>query len=392
MSANRTILKRLLQDNQIEVRDGIIFDVPPDPLPAQFQFSYVEGMMLGLAIGDALGNTSESLTPRERYAKHGEITNYLPNRHANRSALGLPSDDSQLAFWTLEQMIADRHMNPEHIARRFSCQNIFGIGQSVRGFLRNYKGGKPWYDAAVKSAGNGAIMRIAPVVFPYLNSPSADLWVDTALLAAITHNDSAAIAASVAFVYLVWQLLGMTSPPDPWWYKEEFTKVIRDLEIRHDYRPRTPHITDYCGGLADYCEKLIDQAWTNNWSVVKACDYWYSGTYLLETIPSTLYILMKYGQDPEQAIIRAVNDTRDNDTIAAIVGTAMGALYGKEALPDRWLTDLSGRTGENDDGQMCRLLEQAKVLFWHATDCTAAVINCVKPCKQPCAIRNEGRR
>lgn len=200
-----------------------------------------------------------------------------------------------------------------------------------------------------------------------MNSPSADLWVDTALIAAITHNDSAAIATSVAFVYLVWQLLGMSSPPDPWWYKEEFTKVIRYLEIRHDYRPRTPHIKDYCGGLANYCEKLIDEAWTNNWSVVKACDYWYSGAYLLETIPSVLYILMKHGQDPEQAIIRAVDETRDNDTIAAIVGTAMGALHGKDALPDSWITSLSGRTGESDDGQMCALLEQAKVLFWHET-------------------------
>lgn len=90
--------------------------------------------MLGLAIGDAFGNTSESLTPGERSAKHGVINNYLPNRHANRVALGLPSDDSQLAFWTLEQMIADRGMNPENISRRFSCQNIFGIGQSVRDF------------------------------------------------------------------------------------------------------------------------------------------------------------------------------------------------------------------------------------------------------------------
>ena len=37
----------------------------------------------------------------------------------------------------------------------------------------------------------------------------------------------------------------------------------------------------------------------------------------------------------EEAIVRAVNDTRDNDTIAAIVGAAVGALHGKSALPDR---------------------------------------------------------
>ena len=49
--------------------------------------------------------------------------------------------------------------------------------------------------------------------------------------------------------------------------------------------------------------------------------------------------------DPEDAIVRAVNDTSDNDTIAAILGAAMGALHGREALPERWMAGLSGRTG-----------------------------------------------
>ena len=49
-----------------------------------------------------------------------------------------------------------------------------------------------------------------------------------------------------------------------------------------------------------------------------ACDSWYSGAYLLETVPSVLYILERHGHDPEEAIVRAVNDTKDNDTVAAI--------------------------------------------------------------------------
>jgi ADP-ribosylglycohydrolase len=54
-----------------------------------------------------------------------------------------------------------------------------------------------------------------------------------------------------------------------------------------------------------------------------ACNRWHSGAYLLETIPSALYILMNYTHDLEEAIVRAVNDTYDNDTIAAIVGAAV---------------------------------------------------------------------
>ena len=64
-------------------------------------------MLLGLAIGDALGNTSEGLNPRDRGRQHGEIRDYLPNRYADGRAVGLPSDDTQLAFRMLECLLAD---------------------------------------------------------------------------------------------------------------------------------------------------------------------------------------------------------------------------------------------------------------------------------------------
>ncbi len=51
-------------------------------------------MLLGLAIGDALGNTSESQAPAERRARYGEIRDYLPNGYAEGRRVGLPSDDT----------------------------------------------------------------------------------------------------------------------------------------------------------------------------------------------------------------------------------------------------------------------------------------------------------
>ena len=41
------------------------------------------------------------------------------------------------------------------------------------------------------------------------------------------------------------------------------------------------------------------------------------------------------GSNPEEAIVRAVNDTLDNDTVAAIVRAAVGALHGRASLPRR---------------------------------------------------------
>jgi hypothetical protein len=48
---------------------------------------------------------------------------------------------------------------------------------------------------------------------------------------------------------------------------------------------------------------------------------------LLETMPATLYILARYGDEPEQVILRAGNDTKDNNAIAAVVRVAVGALH-----------------------------------------------------------------
>lgn len=97
--------------------------------------------------------------------------------------------------------------------------------------------------------------------------------------------------------------------------------------------------------------------------MLEACNRWYSEAYLLETVPSALYILMKHGHDFEQAVLRAVNDTKDNDTIAAIVGAAAGALHGRRSIPLRWIENLYGRTTDRDDGRVFELLDRAATLW-----------------------------
>ena len=78
-----------------------------------------------------------------------------------------------------------------------------------------------------------------------------------------------------------------------------------------------------------------------------------------------LYILSRHGHDPRRAILEAVNNTRDNDTIAAIVGAAVGALHGAHALPQEWVTGLLGRTRATDDHHVFLLLTQcAAKLRW----------------------------
>jgi len=364
-AALRRLLDELFAIEEIALQRSDLFDQTPPALPDGFEFERVEGMMLGLAIGDALGRPSEGRIPAKRRAAHGEIQDYVAGRRA-KGGLGLPSDDTQLAYWTLEQLIADRRLVPHRVAAHLCEGTVFGMGQTVSAFRRNFKKAKlPWTQCGPASAGNGALMRIAPILIPHLREPSSALWVDTALASMLTHNDSASNAACVAFVAMLWELLGrpVGEAPDPRWWLERYVELARELETGSAYRPRGGKFQDYSGPLWRFVEQRVAHALRHNIPTVDACDAWYSGAYLLETMPSVILILCRHGHEPEQAIVRAVNDTKDNDTIGAIVGAAVGALHGRGRLPARWIDGLSGRTREADDGRVFELLDQARGAF-----------------------------
>jgi ADP-ribosyl-[dinitrogen reductase] hydrolase len=343
---NALLLNQLFEKNEIRIQRSGIFDLSVSPKISDFDFDKIERMLLGLAIGDSLGITTEGMLPQQRYAIYGESRDYIPNRYVNE-AKGFPSDDTQLAFWTLEQMLSDNGFVPENVAAKFSQGGIFGIGATVRQCIRNFKSEIPWYKCGPESAGNGALMRIAPTVVPHLKSKDPGLWVDTALSAMITHNDTASIAACVSFVNIIWQVLDLSEPPQPSWWVEQYVKTARDLELDHDYRPEGGAFLDYSGPSWKYVEEKVTYGHRNQLRVVDGCNLWHSGAYLMETIPCVIYILMYHRDDFEETVVRAVKDTKDNDTIAAIVGAILGALHGKAAIPQIWIDNLSERTTVN---------------------------------------------
>lgn len=342
----------------IALERGPFLTRPPAALPARHRYDRIRGMLLGLAIGDALGATTEGMRPSHRRAEHGEVRDYLPHPRADGRRVGLPTDDTQLAFWALERMLDDDALLPDRVLRTFADRRIVGIGATVQAALAAFRTGRPWTETGQPSAGNGALMRIAPVLLPHLRDPSPALWADTAILGAITHNDPASTAACIAFVDLLGALLGRDDAPPPHWWLDRFVATMASLEGETAYRTRTPHI-DFTGPISRFTAEQVRRALDDELPVQLACDRWDSGAYLLETVPSVLYILARHGDDPEEAIVRAVNDTRDNDTIAAIVGAAVGALHGAEALPTPWRYGLLGRTTDDDDGRVFHLIDRA---------------------------------
>lgn len=363
MIDNLALLDELFDDGRLQLGHGRLFNVAAASKTPEFDFDRIEGMLLGLAIGDALGNTSESQTPADRFRRHGEIRAYLFHPYGGDQR-GYPSDDTQLAFWTLEHLIEHDGLVPEALAERFAREQIYGIGSTVREFLRQHKAGVAWFEAGPVSAGNGALMRIAPMLVPHLRRGGRGLWADTAIAAMLTHNDRASTSACLALVAMLWEVLDMTTPPEPRWWRDRYVALAADLEGDNLLPARGGNFADYRGPLWRFVDQALRWAEAENLSVQQACDAWHSGAYVLETVPSVLWTLMRHAQDPEEAIVRAVNDTWDNDTTGAIVGAVVGALHGSRALPPRWIQNLVGRTGDSDDGRVQALIRQARECFW----------------------------
>ncbi len=366
MIDNMPLLTDLLVKGAIRLKESHVLHESPHPLDAEFRFEKVEGMLLGLAVGDALGATSEGQEPAERLERFGEIGDYVPGRRSHFRNIGVPTDDTQLSFWTLEQLIEDGGLDPDHLARRFCRYHIEGIGNTTREFISNYKDQQmPWHKAGLDSLGNGALMRISPIILPYLRNPHPSLYADAALDAMITHNAYANVASCVAFVKMLWALLDMTTTPPPSWWIDEFCSTLRELEGNSRYHVRSRKYAGYEGPLWKFVLEVCHEALSKGMSVRQACDLWGSGANLFETVPSMLYVLATKGHNAEEAIIRAVNDTYDNDTIAAIVGAAVGALHGIIGIPNRWLSQLQGNIRiRGSRYQVFRLILLAKRVFW----------------------------
>ena len=360
--SNLEIMKMLFKDNIIKSKEpNFIYNTKPNV--QLVNFSRIEGMLLGIAIGDSLGNTSESMMPNERNQRHGLITDYLPNRHAHYKGIGLPSDDTQLSFDTLLVILNKGKLDLDELAKVFSSHRIFGVGKTVKEFLSNYKDHKePWYlSGVVDGAGNGALMRIEPVIISYLANPNENLWADTILATMLTHNSSLAIGSSVAFINMLCEFLSSRTPPDKDKMINEFTDILGYFTADTECNIRNPKIRSKFSNSAHlFIKQAIEYGYKNNISVKEFSEYFGSGAYVLETDAISLYIISKYLDDPKEAIIEAVNYSRDNDTTASIVGAAMGALYGRDAFKDSWISGLSGRIREYDDRKVFELINRTK--------------------------------
>ena len=289
--------------------------------PSEVPLSKIKGMLLGVAIGDALGAPIEGKPPERSEMKI--LSRYFPTSHI--------TDDTQLTFWSLEVFLEEGWFNPEKLADRFTKERIIGIGGSIKKFIKNYKRlNMPWYLAGVESAGNGALMRLSPVVIPPFLSGPHTTFSDSVIVTYLTHNDRLAISSSVSFTNILWKLLSRNKPPEPEWWKDEYVNIAREVEGDSSvYKPRFGKFKgNYSGPAWDFVDRVLETALREGWTLFDMNKAAGSGAYLLETVPMVLYAMMLHGDNPSKALSAAVLNSKDSDTIGAIVGYLSGTLHG----------------------------------------------------------------
>jgi ADP-ribosylglycohydrolase len=369
------------------LRRAAIFDQAPSALDVQRlrREERIEGMLLGIAVGDALGHSTEwTYEPERRRREFGTIVDHVG------TAVSLPgriSDDTQFSFWTIESLLQTSEFDPEALARYFveRKSRVVGMGRNTARSLTRHadrlRDGKLRFyecvgDASVEGRGNGTVMRLAPLLLPHLRSPSPNLYADLAIGAFITHGHAAALAATVAMGHLLWQLLARQqgdAPAAEWWL-DEYVRIAGQLE---EPQPRylpcpepVPALWQRCdGSLAKFVDTRVRSAWRAKLPLHEAFSLkgFGSGADCLQSVPAILYTLMHHADDLSSAVIAAVNDTKDNDTVASVVAAFCGALHGRRAIRQKWIDGISSSSlkgpSESDRAIVERLTHEARARF-----------------------------
>ncbi len=102
----------------------------------------------------------------------------------------------------------------------------------------------------------------------------------------MTHNHPSSIGACVAFTALYWDLLAMDRAPDPDWWPATYIAHARGIEGDAALRPRGGRFHGiFEGPIWRFVEETVPPAHRAGKDALTACEEFYSGAFLLETVP-----------------------------------------------------------------------------------------------------------
>jgi ADP-ribosyl-[dinitrogen reductase] hydrolase len=324
--------------------------------PPPADFSEIEARAtaayLGLALGDALGATVEFMTPREIAARYG-VHDRIRGGGWLRLPRGQVTDDTTMALALGEAILERGGVEAQAVAQAFDRwmrAKPVDIGNTVRrGILRWRATGEPGVPPNEQDAGNGACMRCLPVALATLGAGPQEVCAAGCVQARVTHNNPLSDAATECVVDLVQRAL-RGAPRD------DLRVAADDLVARHP-------------------EFAFDGRAVANPS-----------GYVVDTLRAVFQALFS-ADGFEACLVDVVNRGGDADTTGAIAGMIAGALYGRAALPARWLADLDAGVAAACERQATALLRLAPMLGALAVDPGSG---CPHPSPPPRAGEGEG--
>lgn len=293
--------------------------------------SRFRGCLLGLACGDAVGTTVE-FTARGRFTPvtdmvGGGVFELSPGAWTDDTSMALclaasltelgcfDATDQMNRYW---RWVDDGYMS--------SNGRCFDVGNTVYDSLERFREtGDPFSGSTDPySAGNGCIMRLAPVPMFYFPDQAAAI-TQSGLSARTTHGAAECIDACRLFGGILYQALAGAD-------REAIllSHAVDDASspslqaiARGEYRDKTEQDIRGSGYVVQSLEAAL-------WC------FWHTSSF-------------------EAAILKAANLGDDADTTAAVCGQVAGAFYGATGIPSHWLdrvalrdiiTDLADRLND----------------------------------------------
>lgn len=281
------------------------------------------GCLVGVSVGDALGGPVEGLTASQINKLHGRLTEMMGGGE-KALAPGDTSDDTAQTLILAESIVASGGLDPDDVTGRlvdwFRC-GAFGIGRQTKDVLARLADGEAWETAASrvqevnpKSAGNGSLMRCAPIALLRHNDTEI-LVEDSRLSSRLTHAHD-----------------------DCQWSCVFVNLVIAHLLVNNDLPVSAVEAAlSYCSRREDFPASVLESAKRATSS--RKGDQLRPSGYVLDSLECSLWALI-FNQTFEETMVAAVNLGGDSDTIGAVTGSMAGAAYGLHSIPARWLACL----------------------------------------------------
>ncbi|HEX8200746.1 MAG TPA: ADP-ribosylglycohydrolase family protein [Isosphaeraceae bacterium] len=288
----------------------------------------IEGGLVGLLVGDALGVPYEFHAPGE--IPPLEAIEFDPPPGFRRAHASVPpgtwSDDGAQALCLLASLRECGRLDPEDLGRRLLAWyddgylavdgRVFDVGIQTGRALRALRSGVPALEAGPnleRDNGNGSLMRVLPLAL-WHRGPDAELVADACAQSRVTHGHPRSQVCCA--LYCLWARRTLDDVSDPWSAAVVALRGLLGTEspLRHELegsiRPDDPPDGRGSGYVVDCLRSAR--------LVVGVGAY-------------------------EQVVQAAVALGHDTDTTAAVAGGIAGLRDGWGAIPERWRAGLRGR-------------------------------------------------